>query len=55
METPASGENNFIRKTETNFLIVVCSHFLHLSYHPSRENVSAATEASSSGENIFNQ
>jgi hypothetical protein len=54
-ETPPSGENNFIRKTESNFLIVVCSHFPHLSYHPSRENASAATEASPSGENIFNE
>jgi glutamate racemase len=31
-EKLASGENNFIRKTESNFLIVVCSHFPHLSY-----------------------
>jgi hypothetical protein len=31
-ETPLSGQNNFIRKTESNFLIVVCLHFPHLSY-----------------------
>jgi hypothetical protein len=29
-ETPSSRENNFIRMTESN--LVVCSHFLHLSY-----------------------
>jgi hypothetical protein len=47
--------NNFIRTTGSNFLIVVCSHFSHLSYHPSRENASAATEVSPSAENIFNE
>jgi hypothetical protein len=31
-ETPPSRENNFIRKTESNFLIVVCLHFPHLSH-----------------------
>jgi hypothetical protein len=28
-ETPPSGEVYFIRKTESNFLIVVCLYFLH--------------------------
>jgi hypothetical protein len=54
-ETPPSGENSFIRKTETNFLVVVCSHFSQWSYHPSCENASAATEASPSEENIFSE
>jgi hypothetical protein len=30
-ETSPSEENNFIRKTESNFFIVVCFHFPHLS------------------------
>jgi ureidoglycolate hydrolase len=31
-ETHPSAENNFIRKTESNFLMVVCSNFPHLSH-----------------------
>jgi hypothetical protein len=54
-ETPPSIENNSIRKTESNFFIVICSHFPLLSDQPSHENASAATEASPSGENIFNE
>jgi hypothetical protein len=31
-ETPPSGEDNFIRETESNFIIVVRLHFLYVSH-----------------------
>lgn len=44
---PTSDENNFICLAESNFLIIVCLHFPHLSQFSSysHENSSAATEA----------